>query len=143
MNSKRQPKNLKRMLSTVPPNLKTTITQCQNVWINDVVPAIILQKDFNARNFRITANMLCDTRDVIYAITCPGCSEYYIGETNNTLRSRVRVHKQEINTPEYREIQLSAHLETCGNKQFTIFPFINLNTCTPVLSKDVKTIIHD
>jgi Tfp pilus assembly protein PilV len=72
--------------------------------------------------------MSCDTRDVIYVITCPGCNEYHIGETSNTLRSRARVHKQQINTPAYRQIQLSAHIETCGNKQFTIFSFYKLET---------------
>ena len=45
--------------------------------------------------------MSCDKKNVIYVITCPGCKEFYIGETENTLRARVRVHKQHINTPEY------------------------------------------
>ena len=92
--------------------------------------------NFSGRNFKINANMSCDTRDVIYVITCPGCNEYYIGETSNTLRSRVRVHKQHINTPEYRQIQLSAHLETCGKKQFTIFPFYKLKCASAIQRRE-------
>ena len=53
--------------------------------------------------FTVNANMSCDTKNVIFAITCPGCNEFYIGETGNTLRARVRVHKQHFNTPDYRQ----------------------------------------
>ena len=69
--------------------------------------------------------MSCDTRNVIYFIICLGCNELYIGETGNTLRARVRVHKQHINTPEYRQIALSEHLDVCGHKQLHI-PFHKL-----------------
>ena len=87
--------------------------------------------------------MSCDTKDVIYVITCPGCNEYYIGETGNTLRARVRVHKQHINRPEYRQLQLSAHLETCGNKQFTIFPFYKLKCAGAIQRREKeKHFIH-
>ena len=37
-----------------------------------------------------------------------------LGETSNTLRARVRLHKQHINSREYRQINLYANLETCG-----------------------------
>ena len=67
--------------------------------------------------------MSCETKDLIYVITCHGCEEYYIGETRTTLRTRVRVHKQQINNAEYRQIKLSEHLDICGKKQFSIFPF--------------------
>ena len=43
-------------------------------------------------------------------------------ETGNTLCVRVRVHKQHINTPEYRKIALSEHYDVCRHKQFHIFP---------------------
>ena len=61
-----------------------------------------------------------------YVITCPGCKKFYIGETENILRARIRVHKQHVNIPEYRQIALSEHLDICGHKQFHIFPFDKL-----------------
>ena len=64
----------------------------------------------------MNANMSCDSKNAICVINCPGCKEFYIGETGNTLGARVRVHKQHINTPEYRQIALSEHLDVCGHK---------------------------
>ena len=46
--------------------------------------------------------MTCESKDVIYVLPFAGCNEDYIGETSNTLRARVRVHKQHISLPEYR-----------------------------------------
>lgn len=56
--------------------------------------------------------MSCDKGRFFNVITCPGFNEYYFSESSHNLR--VRVHKQHINTSEYRQIYLSAHLETCG-----------------------------
>ena len=117
INSKRQSKNLKRILCSSQfedPNYSVTKCMDQRCGTCNYITEGSTY-NFSGRNFRINTNMSCDTRDVIYVITCPWCNEYYIGETSNTLRSRVRVHRQQINTPEYRQIQLSAHLETSGN----------------------------
>ena len=59
-----------------------------------------------------------------------------MGETSNTLRSRVRVHKQHINSPEYRQLNLSAHLETYGKNNSLFSHSISLEM--PVLSRDEK-----
>ena len=59
----------------------------------------------------------------MYIVTCSGCGENYIGQTGTSLRKRFTVHRQQIKIPEYRKIQLSGHLENCGNKNYTIFPF--------------------
>ena len=53
--------------------------------------------------------MSCETKNLIYVITCHGCNEFYIGETSTTLRARIRVHKQQMNHAEYRQIKLSEH----------------------------------
>ena len=64
-------------------------------------------------------------------------------ETSNPLRSRVRVHKQHINSPEYRQIPLSEHLDICGNKQFSIFPFYKLSGGTNIQRREKeKHFIH-
>lgn len=76
-------------------------------------------KQYNAM---LNANTTCESNDVIYVITFAVCNEYYISETSNTLR----VRKQHINSPEYRQIHPSTHLETCETKTFSIFPFYEL-----------------
>ena len=53
---------------------------------------------------------------------------HYIGETGTTLRTRIRIHKQHISTPEYRKIKVSEHLDVCGHGQFSVFPFYKLYT---------------
>ena len=43
--------------------------------------------------FKIKEKMTCDTKDVIYLITCNGCGKQYIGETQS-LRERVTLHNE-------------------------------------------------
>lgn len=69
----------------------------------------------------ITVNMSCASKHVLYNITCSGCKEIYIGETGTTLHTRIRIHKQHVNEPEYRNIKLSEHLEICGHGQCSAF----------------------
>ena len=80
--------------------------------------------------------MWLESKDVIYVITCAGCNEYYIGETSNSLRAHLHVHKQHINSPEYRQIDLSTNLETCGKKNSLFSNSLSLEM--PVLSRDEK-----
>jgi hypothetical protein len=75
--------------------------------------------------FKIKNDFTCSSENLIYVITCSGCGDHYIGQTGNGLRQRITVHKQQIRFPEYRQIPLSEHIETCaGNRQpnFRVFP---------------------
>ena len=86
--------------------------------------------------------MWLESKDVIYVITCAGCNEYYIGETSNSLRAHLHVHKQHINSPEYRQIDLSTNLETCGKKKFSFFQFFKLRNASAIQrwEKEKKTV---
>ena len=84
--------------------------------------------------------MSCETKNLIYVITCHGCNEFYIGETSTTLRVRIRVHKQQMNHAEYRQIKLSEHLDICGKKQFSVFPFYKILIDISFISKKRKNI---
>ena len=82
--------------------------------------------EFNTKTGRKilpNADMNCKSRNLIYCIKCPNCDEIYIGQTGNALSERTRIHRQQIRDPNVRQIPLSNHLETCGNKKFSIFPF--------------------
>ena len=51
--------------------------------------------------------MSCDVKNVIYALECNGCQEYYIGQTGNKLRSNRTVHAQQIRDSSTRQLPLS------------------------------------
>ena len=59
--------------------------------------------------------------NVIYAITCPTCGSFYIGQTQD-LRKRVTLHKQQIHHEEYRHLYVSNHLYHCSKGKFNIAP---------------------
>jgi hypothetical protein len=58
----------------------------------------------------------------IYVITCGGCDQFYIGETGTTLRTRIRIHKHQIQVLEYQKIKVhvSKHLDTCDHGKFKV-----------------------
>lgn len=98
--------------------------------------------NFNRKEYIVKTDMSCDIKNVLYVITCQDWNEYmyYIGKTSNRLRARVPVNKQHENTPEYRQIPLSEHLEICGNKQFNIFPFCKLMRDSAVKRRKKKSL---
>ncbi|XP_062579660.1 uncharacterized protein LOC134241640 [Saccostrea cucullata] len=144
INSRRQPKNLRRILCSSHFKNSYKVTKCEDARCGTCTHIMEGSTyDFNGRQFTVNANMSCATKNVIYVITCAGCQEFYIGETSNQLRARVRVHRQHINSPEYRQIPLSEHLDTCGNKQFTIFPFYKLSSESDIQRREKeKHFIH-
>lgn len=50
----------------------------------------------NGRTINISGNNTCQTRNVIYAITCPVCRSQYIGKTGRHLWERLADHKRDI-----------------------------------------------
>ena len=60
---------------------------------------------------------------------CNGCNSQYIGQTGDTVRSRVRVHKQHIAHKEFRMLGISEHISVCGKNKtpdFYITPFYKI-----------------
>ena len=84
----------------------------------------IILKD--GKRIYANANMTCKSANLIYCIKCAKCEEIYIGQTGNALSERMRVHRQQIRDPAYRQIPLSAHLETCAGGAFKVFPFYKM-----------------
>ena len=44
----------------------------------------------------VNGHFTCDTRNVIYALTCPGCGDNYIGKTEREVRDRCGVYRLAI-----------------------------------------------
>ena len=131
INSKRQPKSLRRILCQSYFNRNTThsVHKCSDRRCG-TCPYIKEGNIFKLgnRNFEIKTDMSCASQNVIYCIICGGCGQFYIGETGTTLRTRIRIHKQHINQPEYRKMKLSEHLDICGNGKFSVIPLYKLYT---------------
>ena len=79
--------------------------------------------------FFVKTRMDCTTENLLYVLECQGCMEQYIGQTSNSLQSRITLHRQHINHPEYRKLPVSEHIPSCAkNKkiQFKVFPFYKI-----------------
>ena len=73
--------------------------------------------------------MTCETKDVIYLITCNGCWKQYIGETQS-LRERVTLHNEQIKHPQYQHLYVSKHNSRCAYARgikYKICPIFKLN----------------
>ena len=138
INSKRQPHNLKRILTRAKFSINhiqggsfkcndKRCGTCQN--IEETTSIKITATD---EIFQIRKPMNCKPKTVLYIITCKNCKAQYTGKTNTTLAKRTTVHRSQIKNKEYRKLGLSKHLEECNNKcevkdMFSIVPFYKIN----------------
>jgi len=133
INAKRQPANLKKLLTRAKFDSNDTfkVTKCGKSRCL-LCPIIIEGESFtfkgNNKRFYPKANMTCDTKNVIYVIICQGCEEIYIGETKNSLKTRLAWHRSCILHPHLRVQYVSSHLETCGNSKFWFFPLFKMKS---------------
>ena len=131
MNSKRQPKSLKRILShsrfdfeegnlCVKKCGKPRCKTCPHIIEGEAVTFK------NGKTFKVKHNMTCTSRNLIYAIICDKCRAFYIGQTSNELRNRMTLHRQQTNTAEYRLLKVNKHLHECANGNFQVFPIYKI-----------------
>ena len=146
--SRRQPKNLKRQLTKARFDIVENISSVQicgdsrcGVCSRDNYNYLEIgsTKYFkNGKKFTVNANMTCKSENLLYCITCVNCKENYIGQTGNSVCERVRIHKQQIRQPEYRQIPLSEHLDICAGGKFKIFPFFKCTEPTEEYRKELE-----
>lgn len=140
--SKRQPKNLKKLLTRAKftenqDNPK--VSRCNRSKCGLCIH-LIEGEEFNfkcGRTIKVVTNITCDVKNVIYVIVCAGCGKEYIGETGD-LRKRVTIHNQQIRDITTRMLQVSTHLDNCANTKtpkYHIFPFFKMQTDSVVSRK--------
>ena len=145
--SRRQPKNLKKHLTrakfdstphmfSVKPCGDSQCGVCGQEYNYFEGGSRKILKD--GKIFNVNADMNCKTRNLIYCITCVNCKENYIGQTGNSLCERVRVHKEQIKHPQYRQIPLSKHLQNCGQSKFKIMPIFKCNRKADSYRKEME-----
>ena len=97
--------------------------------------------DFNTQDgiikFIIKKNLDCCSSNIIYKLICDRCKEYYIGQTGDTLRHRMTVHRQQNNHPEYSNLKVSKHIAQCG-RGFHVMPFFQLSPDSDRLQREFK-----
>lgn len=85
------------------PCMRFSCNQC-----NNIVTTTEVTSSFNNKKFKIIGDNTCLSRNVVYMITCPLCSDQYIGETGRTLAERLQNHKYNIRY-RCRDLPVSAH----------------------------------
>jgi hypothetical protein len=79
--------------------------------------------------FSFPQAMDCQTSNIVYLITCTKCSIQYVGETKNSLRTRLNQHRHDVhvnfNTP------IGIHFNSLHHtiKNLQIAPIEQLNNC--------------
>ena len=86
--------------------------------------------------FEIRHNFTCDTRNVVYALTCQGCGDNYIGKTEREVRDRCGEYRTAIGNKKFTQ-GVHEHISNCGNGSFTITPFFKIHDS----SRDSQTIL--
>ena len=84
----------------------------------------------------------CSTKNVIYGIECTLCGLLYVGETRQTLRSRMSQHRYDAKDPKYRI--LYNHFNQpghgrCLTLKVRIIEKIYHHTNSPMLSTPYRT----
>ena len=74
-------------------------------------PSITIQS--TGQKFIIKKEATCRTDNVLYILTCSGCGEQYVGETCMMLTRRITLHRQHINTPQYRILGVNRYIAEC------------------------------
>ena len=132
INSKRQPKNLKRILtsSKFDSNIsETRVSRCGDRRCK-TCPDLTVGKEItflNNKRFEVRSNMNCKTEYVVYTLTCKNCGEFYVGKTTNMLKQRMTVHRQQTNDPNLRILNVKKHFHLCSGGRFTIFPIYRVS----------------
>ena len=132
--SKRQPPNLKRILTSAKfnnTNNAVGVFKCQKSRCQ-ICQMLITGNCFNSSNpsfnFRIGSYMTCDTLNCIYVLKCCGCEKLYIGETNN-FRLRINLHKDHAKNN--TGLNVSKHIYKCTDKlknlpKFNAMPILKI-----------------
>ena len=129
--SKRQPPNLKRLLtrSKFDENIQiATIKKCNRPNCS-LCKCMIVGNNFTfkyGKTMYDTTSMRCDAKNLIYVMQYTGCDEEHIGETGYNLRHRMTLHRQQIRNSNVRMLHVSNHIATCARNCETPFKLFQL-----------------
>ena len=148
INSKRQPKNLKRILTSskfdyISSEIK--VSKCGDKRCKtcpDLTEGTEISFN-NGTRFGVKRSMNCKTEYVVYTLTCSKCGEFYVGKTTNMLKQRMTVHRQQTKDPNLRVLKVNKHFHSCSDGKFNIFPIYSVsNSNDSLLEEKEKLFIN-
>ena len=95
--------------------------------------------------FELEFHFTCDTENVIYALTCQGCGENYIGKTEREVRRRCGEHRHNVEKVLGNETpcqHVHEHLATCGEGEFVMTPFFKVSDDDNIFAQEKAFIQH-
>ena len=148
--NKRQPRNLKQLITRAKFNdaLESPNKRKCNKSNCGLCDHLITENEFTLqrrKTFKAKYSMSCEVKNLIYVTRCNGCHEEYIGETGDTLRHRVTVHKQQIRDVSTRMLYVSGHIDHwTRNKpiKFKIWPLYKMQSDNAAQRKNEGTLFH-
>ena len=75
--------------------------------------------------FELRYHFTCDTKNVLYAITCLGCGHDYIGKTEREVRERCGEYRLAIENKKFTQ-GVHKHIADCGGN-FHMTPFLKIH----------------
>ncbi|OCT91777.1 hypothetical protein XELAEV_18014832mg [Xenopus laevis] len=95
--------------------------------------------------------MNCDTKNLVYVLTCKKCQKQYVGQTGRKLNDRIREHVSSI-TKENCVTPVAKHFAECNNRDVSYLSVIAIdkitlnirggNVTSDLLRKEAKWIFH-
>ena len=148
LKSTRQPKNLKKILTRAKfetyPKINQ-ITKCGDPRCGICLSKQLIEgTEIDLKcgiNFIVKNSMTCYSTNLLYVLICSGCKNEYIGETGDTLRAKMRVHRQQIQDDNYRILHVSKHIHECAKEfhpQFKVMPFYKMSPDSTKIEREVK-----
>ena len=136
--STRQPANLKRLLTRaefnpdeefgVVPCQRTNCDLCKDGYLIRGTAAI---SPTGAILFRLNKKFHCNSKYILYLLTCPVCQEQYVGKAGDC-RLRMNNHKKDVRNPKGNTLDCDKHFKNCQlEKHGTLKEPLFL--CTPFL----------
>jgi predicted GIY-YIG superfamily endonuclease len=77
--------------------------------------------------FTLKWQFSCETRNLCYVLTCDGCGDNYIGQTERTVRERLGEYRRAINNKKFTQ-GVHQHISQCGKGIFSMVPFYKIRT---------------
>ena len=94
---------------------------------------IIKGKSYTFKNaekkFKITNDLSCKSKKLIYIIECSKCKEIYIGSTK-AIHTRISFHMNNISISENRKLNVSKHQFECSQGEFKMMSIYQTNDYT-------------
>ena len=67
----------------------------------------------------LNSNVSCTSTHCVYIIFCPNCPVFYVGKSQNSIRTRFALHRFHLNSDiTFSTLPISRHLKICSNSLF-------------------------